>query len=68
MDQALLKQREAFLKRAKAQPVVEKRKSKPSSDETPSKKAKPNRPPQPKAPSKWFCQFDHKDSQDEYDW
>ncbi|CAL1544530.1 unnamed protein product [Lymnaea stagnalis] len=49
MDPALLKEREAFLKRAKATPTVEKRKAKPGNDgnDKKSKKAK-MKPPPPK--------------------
>lgn len=50
MDPALLKEREAFLKRAKATPTIEKRKAKPSSNENSAKKSKPNKVPQPKSP------------------
>lgn len=50
MDPALLKDREAFLKRAKSQPAVEKRKIKPSSDENVSKKSKPSKPSVPRTP------------------
>ncbi|KAL8595585.1 hypothetical protein ACOMHN_025622 [Nucella lapillus] len=50
MDPALLKEREAFIKRAKSQPTVEKRKAKPSSDENFSKKSKPSKPPLSRAP------------------
>lgn len=40
MDPALLKEREAFKKRALSQPVVEKRKAKPGDNETKVKKLK----------------------------
>ncbi|XP_076435581.1 general transcription factor IIE subunit 2-like [Babylonia areolata] len=50
MDPALLKEREAFLKRAKTQPTIEKRKTKPSNDENSSKKSKPSKPFVPKTP------------------
>ncbi|KAK7090466.1 transcription initiation factor IIE subunit beta-like [Littorina saxatilis] len=59
MDPALLKEREAFLKRARAQPTVEKRKAKPTGDENASKKAKISKPPQPKAAK----QIDYKTAQ-----
>ncbi|KAK7480585.1 hypothetical protein BaRGS_00028161 [Batillaria attramentaria] len=50
MDPALLKEREAFLKRAKSTPTVEKRKAKPSSNENSAKKSKPNKSAPPKPP------------------
>ncbi|ESO87811.1 hypothetical protein LOTGIDRAFT_127089 [Lottia gigantea] len=61
MDPSLLKEREAFLKRAKSQPTVEKRKQKSKSDhqETSSKKQKVKREHTPKAPSS----FDYKTAQ-----
>ena len=45
MDKELLRQREAFKKRALAQPTVEKRKlkTKDDSDDQPSKKHKPSK-------------------------
>ena len=44
MDPSLLKERDAFKKRAMAMPAVEKRKAKPP-DSGPSKKPRPSRPP-----------------------
>lgn len=52
MDPSLRKEREAFLKKAKSQPAVEKRKLKPSSNENTSKKPKLSKPAAPKASSK----------------
>ncbi|PVD18409.1 hypothetical protein C0Q70_20958 [Pomacea canaliculata] len=49
MDPSLRKEREAFLKKAKSQPAVEKRKLKPSSNENTSKKPKLSKPAAPKA-------------------
>ena len=51
MDPALLKEREAFLKRAKSQPTVEKRKAKSGGDETANKKPKQSKPSLPKPQS-----------------
>lgn len=53
MDPALLKEREAFLKRAKATPAVEKRKSKSANDIHDKKAKKPKtKSPTPKPVSK----------------
>jgi len=61
MDQALLRERELFKKRALAQPTVEKRKSKSSTDiDRPSKKPKPA--PKPKESSA-SASFDYKTAQ-----
>ncbi|KAK3090699.1 hypothetical protein FSP39_013842 [Pinctada imbricata] len=60
MDPALLKERNAFMARAKAQPVVEKRKKQKSHDEPSSKKHKPSSAPKAKPPEPSVKSFDYR--------